>query len=252
MRIPKIPGMRRLATIVAGAALAVLAAAPVATAGPSDGEPAGSGPGTVTPRIIDGGLATNAPWAARLFVNGQQNCTATIIAPTYILTAKHCVSSSGTYSFRIGSLDQTSGGTVANGTTITRHSRADIAIVRLDRSVSATYSPLGTSSNVAVGQTVQVYGWGATCTGQPEINCQSRYLKYANVRVTSVSCSDYTGGIAVCASRINGITAGGDSGGPMFASGRQVGVASTSDRATRTAYTNITRYRSWIQSVAGV
>jgi hypothetical protein len=35
----------------------------------------------------------------------------------------------------------------------------------------------------------------------------------------------------------------------MFASGRQVGVASTSDRATRT---NITRYRSWISSVAGV
>lgn len=252
MRIPRIPGMRRFATVVTGAALAVLAAAPVAAAGPSGGEPTGGGPGTVAPRIIDGGLASNAPWAARLFVNGQQNCTATIIAPTYILTAKHCVSSSGTYSFRIGSLDQTSGGTVANGTTITRHSRADIAIVRLDRSVSATYSPLGTSSNVAVGQTVQVYGWGATCTGQPEINCQSRYLKYANVRVTSVSCSDYTGGIAVCASRINGITAGGDSGGPMFASGRQVGVASTSDRATRTAYTNITRYRSWIQSVAGV
>jgi secreted trypsin-like serine protease len=72
------------------------------------------------------------------------------------------------------------------------------------------------------------------------------------VRVTSVSCSDYAGGTAVCASRVNGITAGGDSGGPMFASGRQVGVASTSDRATRTAYTNITRYRSWISSVAGV
>ena len=249
MRIPRTSGLRRLATAVAGAALVVLASAPVATAGPSGGEPTG---GTVTPRIIDGSLASNAPWAARLFVNGRQNCTATIIAPTYILTARHCVSSSGTYSFRIGSLDQTSGGTVANGTTITRHSRADLAIVRLDRSVAATYSPLGTSSNVGVGQTVQVYGWGATCTGQPEINCQSRYLKYANVRVTSVSCSDYTGGIAVCASRIDGITAGGDSGGPMFASGRQVGVASTSDRATRTAYTNITRYRSWIQSVAGV
>jgi hypothetical protein len=38
----------------------------------------------------------------------------------------------------------------------------------------------------------------------------------------------------------------------MFASGRQVGVASTSDRATRTAYTNVTRYRPWIQSIAGV
>ncbi len=237
---------RKIAVAVAGVALALVSAAPQAVATPSGGEPG------ATPMIIGGGTASNAPWAARLFVNGQQNCSATIIAPTYILTAKHCVSSSGTYSFRIGSLDQTSGGTIAYGTTITRHSRADIAIVRLDRSVSATYSPLGTSSNVGTGDTVQVYGWGATCTGQPEINCQSRYLKYANVRVTSVRCSDYTGGVAVCASRIDGITAGGDSGGPMFSEGRQVGVASTSNRVNSTAYTNITSYRSWIQSVAGV
>lgn len=236
----------KFATAVVGAALALVMAAPQAVAAPP--EPSGG----ATPMIIGGGNASNAPWAARLFVNGRQNCTATIIAPTYILTAKHCVSSSGTYTFRIGSLDQTSSGTMATGVAITRHSTADIAIVRLDRSVSATYSPLGTTTDVSVGQTVQVYGWGATCTNQPEINCQSRYLKYANVRVTSVSCRDYTGGIAVCAQRIDGITAGGDSGGPMFASGRQVGVASTSDRATRTAYTNITRYRSWISSVAGV
>ncbi|TDV55024.1 S1 family peptidase [Actinophytocola oryzae] len=229
-----------------GAALALVVAVPQ-TATATD-EPGGG----ATPMIIGGGNASNAPWAARLFVNGQQNCTATIIAPQYILTAKHCVSSSGTYTFRIGSLDQTSGGTMATGGTITRNPSADIAIVRLTTSVAATYSPLGTTSSVSTGQSVQVYGWGATCTGQPEINCQSRLLKVANVNVTSVSCSDYAGGIAVCASRGNGITAGGDSGGPMFASGRQVGVASTSDRATRTAYTNITRYRSWITSVAGV
>jgi secreted trypsin-like serine protease len=237
----------KVALAMVGAALALATAAPQAVAAPPE-------PGGATPMIIGGGTASNAPWAARLFVNGQQNCTATIIAPQYILTARHCVSGSGTYTFRIGSLDQTSGGVVATGVAITRHSRADLAIVRLDRSVSATYSPLPRTGEdpVSVGQTVQVYGWGATCTGQPEINCQSRYLKYADVRVTSESCRDYTGGVAICAQRINGITAGGDSGGPMFASGKQVGVASTSDRATRTAYTNVMSYRSWIQSVAGV
>jgi secreted trypsin-like serine protease len=233
----------RLGMALAGTTLALMGiAAPAATAAPSD----------VTPMIIGGGNASNAPWAARLFVNGQQNCSATVIAPNYILTARHCVSGSGTYTFRIGSLNQSSGGQMRTGGTITRHSSADLAIVQLTQSYSGTYSPLGTTANVSVGQSVQVYGWGATCTNQPEINCQSTLLKVANVNVTSVNCSDYTGGIAVCASRGNGITAGGDSGGPMFASGRQVGVASTSDRATRTAYTNITRYRSWIQSVAGV
>jgi secreted trypsin-like serine protease len=235
----------KVALTFVGAALALATATPQAVAQEEPG-------GGATPMIIGGGNASNAPWAARLFVDGRQTCTATIIAPTYILTARHCVSSAGTYSFRIGSLDQTSGGTVATGVAITRHPSADLAVVRLGTSVSATYSPLGTTSDVAVNQTVQVYGWGATCTGQPEINCQARYLKVANVRVTSVNCSDYTGGIAVCAQRGNGITAGGDSGGPMFASGRQVGVASTSDRATRTAYTNVTRYRSWISSIAGV
>ncbi|MFC3455218.1 S1 family peptidase [Amycolatopsis speibonae] len=236
--------LRSLVLLAGTAFMALLGStAPAATAA----EPSG-----VQPMIIGGQNAQSGPWAARLFVNGQQNCTATIIAPQYILTAKHCVASSGSYTFRIGSLDQQSGGTMATGSTITRHSGADLAIVKLTSSVNATYSPLGTTSSVAVGQNVQVYGWGATSQCGSEINCQSRYLKVATVRVNSVGCSDYSGGVAVCANRVDGITAGGDSGGPMFSGGRQVGVASTSDRSNNTAYTNITRYRSWIQQVAGV
>ncbi|WP_037310947.1 S1 family peptidase [Amycolatopsis orientalis] len=236
--------LRSLVLLAGTAFMALLGTtAPAATAA----EPSG-----VQPMIIGGQYAQSAPWAARLFVNGQQNCTATIIAPQYILTAKHCVASSGSYTFRIGSLDQQSGGTMATAASITRHSGADLAIVRLTSSVNATYAPLGTTSNVAVGQNVQVYGWGATSQCGSEINCQSRYLKVATVRVNSVSCSDYNGGVAVCANWVDGITAGGDSGGPMFSGGRQVGVASTSDRSNNTAYTNVTRYRSWIQQVAGV
>jgi secreted trypsin-like serine protease len=211
-----------------------------------------AGAGEAVPMIIGGGNASNAPWAARLFVNGQENCSATIIAPQYILTAKHCVAEQGTYTFRIGSLDQTSGGQTATGTTITRSNAADLAIVKLNRSVQAAYSPLGTASNVSNGKSVQVYGWGATCRDRPEIQCQSRLLKVANVTVTNTACRDAFQGIAVCARRGDGITAGGDSGGPMMGDGRQIGVASTSDRATTTAYTNITRYRDWIRSVAGV
>ncbi|GAB3363798.1 hypothetical protein GCM10027360_29040 [Amycolatopsis echigonensis] len=74
----------------------------------------------------------------------------------------------------------------------------------------------------------------------------------ANVQVTSVDCPDGAAGVSVCATRGDGITAGGDSGGPMYANGKQVGVASTSDRQSYTAYINVTRYRDWIQSVAGV
>ncbi|NUT48289.1 MAG: trypsin-like serine protease [Saccharothrix sp.] len=233
----------RLIPALAAAALSLLAAVPSASATPAPTA------GDVTPYIIGGGYAGNAPWAARLFSNGRQTCTATIIAPTWVLTAKHCVSGGG-LSFRVGSLDQTSGGTLANGVQTYTHS-SDLSLVRLDRSVSATYARLGQPGSVTVGQTVQVYGWGATSQCGSEINCQSQYLKVANVIVTS-GCTDAYGGAAICARRGDGITAGGDSGGPMMAGGVQVGVASTSDRQTTTAYTNVTRYRSWIQSVAGV
>ncbi|MHA4818542.1 S1 family peptidase [Streptomyces aculeolatus] len=205
--------------------------------------------GPPSTKIIGGGYAQSGPWAARLFSNGRQTCSASIIAPTWILTAKHCVSGGG-LSFRIGSLDQTSGGTLANGVQTYTHS-SDLALVRLDRSVSTTYATLGQPGSVTVGQNVQVYGWGATSQCGSEINCQSQYLKVANVTVTG-GCSDAYGGNAICARRGDGITAGGDSGGPMMANGAQVGVASTSDRQTTTAYTNVTRYRSWIQSIAGV
>ncbi|OLF18870.1 S1 family peptidase [Actinophytocola xanthii] len=237
----------RVGAALVGAAAAVLGflSAPAAADEP-----------IVGPAIIDGSFAQNAPWAARLFVNGQENCSATIIAPTWVLTAQHCVSG-GTVSFNIGNLDQTQGES-ATAVAIHNHPSADIALAQLDHAVSATYSPLGTASAVGVGQTVQVYGWGATCTDQPEINCQSQFLKVANVSVSATDCSDWLGGVAVCANRIDGITAGGDSGGPMFATSPvdggyyQVGVASTSDRLTFTAYTNITVYRDWIAGIAGV
>ncbi|MFJ2738346.1 S1 family peptidase [Streptomyces sp. NPDC087440] len=235
--------MSRLVPAAFAAAVSVVALmSPTASAAPA---PAATG----TQPIIGGGYASNAPWAARLFSNGRETCSATIIAPTWILTAKHCVSGGG-LSFRIGSLDQHSGGTTANGVQTYTNS-ADLALVRLDRSVSGTYARLGQPGSVTVGQSVQVYGWGATSQCGSEINCQSRLLKVANVTVTD-GCTDAYGGSAICARRGNGITAGGDSGGPMNANGLQVGVASTSDRQTTTAYTNVTAYRSWIRSVAGV
>lgn len=235
----------RVITAIAGALLTALSLAPVtASAAPEDP--------SMSPMIIGGGYASNFPYAARLFVNGRENCSATKIAPTWILTAEHCVSSSGTYTFRAGSLDQTSGGQLVTGTQIIKHPSADLALVRVGSTMSSPFAPLG--QTVSTGQTVQIYGWGATCTGQPEINCQSRYLKVADTRVTSTNARDYRGGVAIRVSRVNGIAAGGDSGGPMFANGRQIGVASTSDRSSVSNYTSInnTSYRNWIRQYTGV
>src|SRR5829696_9243938 len=204
----------KIRTALAGLALSALAAvgfAPAATAAPNSG---------ITPMIIDGSFATSAPWAARLFIDGQQFCTATIISPIYILSAEHCVSglSPSQVTFRIGSLDQFSGGETATAVAYATNTEADLAVLQIDHPVATAYAQLGVAGDVRVGQVVQVYGWGATCTDQPEITCQSQYLKVADVKVTSVKCGDYKDGIAICAKRVDGIPAGGDSGGPMMTS----------------------------------
>ncbi|SEP07043.1 S1 family peptidase [Amycolatopsis saalfeldensis] len=229
----------RVAAVLSGVALFSLAAAGTSVA--------------AQPYIIDGGNADSLHGAARMFAGGQELCSATIIAPDWILTARHCTQGADgqQISFHVGSLDQTQG-TSVNATEVHESTDADISLVKIDQQVQTDYAPLGSAGDVKVGDEAQVYGWGATCTDKPEIECQSQQLKVAKVNVTSIDCPDGAAGTSVCANRGDGITAGGDSGGPMYANGKQVGVASTSDRQSYTAYINVTLYRDWISSVAGV
>ncbi|MFF8868410.1 S1 family peptidase [Streptomyces sp. NPDC015139] len=238
----------RLITACAATAISALALlAPAASAAPQADPPVSAGS-----RIVGGGQAANGFGAVRMIKNGRGWCSASIIAPTWVLTAKHCVG--GAMSFRIGSLNQSSGGTVANGTQVFTGS-GDLALVRLDRAVSATYARLGQPGTVRAGSGAQVYGWGATRPGSQcnggEAGCQSPTLKVANVTVTGFD-RDAAGGSAIAARSGDGVASGGDSGGPMMVNGVQVGVASTSDRVSRMYYTDVTAYRPWIRSITGV
>lgn len=246
--------IKRVLSLLVGAA-ALLSTA--ALAAPASAAPAGS---PAKPDIIDGGPASYAPFAVRLFSNGTPWCSASIIAPSWVLTAQHCVDdANATYTFRIGSLQQDSGGTLVTGVQVVHHPSADISLVRINQAQPSwwEFARLGTPSAVSANQLVQIWGWGATCLGD-EGSCQSPVLKMANTLVESVSATDWLGGVAISSTRVDGISAGGDSGGPMMATspvdGRyyQVGVSSTSNRFNWCAYTNITVYRDWIFSVAGV
>lgn len=243
--------LTRVLPAVAGAALA--AAAIGASVAPASADTmTAADPAGVAPTIIDGGEADSGPWAARLLSGGQEACSSTIIGPKWILTAQHCVEG-GDLSFHIGDLDQTKG-EEATGVNVIEHPSVDLALVELDHEVEAEYATLADKQIIDEGDEVQVFGWGATCTDKPEIECQAQNLKVANVTVSGVNapCTDYRGGDAVCASRGDGITAGGDSGGPMFSGDTQIGVASTSDRATTTAYTHVAQYRDWIKDTSGI
>ena len=196
-------------------------------------------------QIIGGSTVSSAPWAVAVFRDGSFTCSGSIIAPRWVLTARHCVGGS-TMQVRVGSVNRTSGGTVANVTAA--YARFDVALLRLDRDVSASYVQLA-SSNPPVGSTNTIYGWGMTCYSGCGASVQ---LKTASVRVTSTSASDAYGGQAIRSTRINGNAWRGDSGGPQFYNGQQVGVASTANGVNIQNYSSIAYNRAWIRSVSGV
>ncbi|WET82595.1 trypsin-like serine protease [Amycolatopsis sp. QT-25] len=190
--------------------------------------------------IIDGEYARSGPWAAMIEQNGEQWCSGSIISARWVLTAQHCIDEPGAeYSVRVGDVDHQAGTYAAVAGIYTPSNGADIALLRLDRSVSTTYAPLGTS--VAVGDTEYVYGWGYNEDGDLQ-----RYLKVARMAVTSV------GSGLIKAGRGNGLTNGGDSGGPVFVGGKQVGVHIAGNKVDSSTHTAISAHRTWIRDTSGV
>jgi hypothetical protein len=63
---------------------------------------------------------------------------------------------------------------------------------------------------------------------------------------------DAFGGRAIASRRFNGNAWKGDSGGPQFFNGLQVGVASTADGRSIQNYGSVPFNRAWIRATAGV
>ncbi|MDO3703956.1 trypsin-like serine protease [Micromonospora sp. C28SCA-DRY-2] len=225
--------IRSLVAVLATTAATLLGASSGAVAAPAGPDP-----------IIGGGTVSSAPWAAAVFSNGSFTCSGTIIAPQWVLTARHCLG--GSMSVRVGSVYRSSGGVTR--TVSATYSRYDLALMRLSSSVSTSYVTLA-SSNPPIGSTNSIYGWGMTCYSGCSASSQ---LKTASVQVTSNSATDAYGGQAIRSTRINGNAWRGDSGGPQFYNGRQVGVASTADGQSIQNYGSVAYNRAWITSVAGV
>ncbi|SCL38182.1 Trypsin [Micromonospora pallida] len=208
------------------------------------GSPAAAAdPAPVTPYIIGGGYVSSAPWAAAVFSNGSFTCSGSVISADWVLTARHCVS--GSMSVRIGSVYYASGGTTR--TISATHTRYDLALMRLSSPVSTSYVSLA-SSNPPNGSTNSIYGWGMTCYSGCSASSQ---LKTASVQVTGLTTDAY-GGQAIQSTRINGNAWRGDSGGPQFYNGLQVGVASTANGFNIQNYGSVAYNRAWITSITGI
>ncbi|MDR6976873.1 hypothetical protein J2X68_003566 [Streptomyces sp. 3330] len=212
----------------------------------------------VDPKIIGGTTTTitNAPWMAQLWYGDDRGTTTTsddigffcggsVISPTKILTAAHCVKGYNwnahgfvvTGSTQLLSDDGDLHGGTATGvwrqwnhwsysdTTLDN----DIAVLTLPNPVKATPIKMTTntdSASYATGTKATLYGWGRTSSATQDI---SETLKTAELPIQSnTTCSAYYGaeylkGHMICAGTpATGSDTGtttacnGDSGGPLI------------------------------------
>ncbi|MFI6097431.1 S1 family peptidase [Lentzea sp. NPDC051213] len=213
--------------------------------------------------IIGGTVSKDAPWAVHMLVDGAPQCTGTAVAREWVLTATHCFKNipDSAITFRVGSLGP-QGGEVVRPIPDSRrgNDHTDMTLIKVPP-MTVALARLAESGDLAAGKTITAYGWGATCTDGLEGGCQSPVLKQADLTVRPNSdqeCRDERmvsdSPTEFCAARINGITAGGDSGGPAFltrpdGSAVLVGVLSLSDRDHLASFGDVAYQRAWIQSV---
>ncbi|KOV92259.1 S1 family peptidase [Streptomyces sp. NRRL B-3648] len=208
--------------------------------------------------ISDGQIAGALRGAAQLELNGRYTCTASLIAPTWIMTARHCITNNGNptpgnYSVVLGSRDLggSTGGQRVPVRGYTGYAFADVALMELavPAKSNAWITPIVGEGVLPAGNTnLAVSGWGDTAIGN---NTPSPVLKVCTVRVIDFPDANTFSGFG-----LDGLPLPGDSGGPVSnALHVQLGVTASVDipgRVVHIVAIGETGVRRWIHSVTGV
>ncbi|MDX2091798.1 MAG: trypsin-like serine protease [Kofleriaceae bacterium] len=205
--------MRRAAVVLLGPLLPLLARAEPAPVIGGDTSPAGKWPDT----------------AAMYYPDGNQGCTGTLIAPTVVLTAGHCIYDGGPSAVLVGtnSLSRRADGEFLPVTKRIPYpdsdSTYDIAVLVLGQASRITPRPIATGwarADIKDGAAVAIAGYGAI---DRDANDYVNEMQEATTTITDADCVR-SAGCNPAAKPSGELGAGGmgidtcpgDSGGPLY------------------------------------